>query len=281
MANAVSIVFHGRFIEEDIEHIRNATMYSDNVILSTWSGSVSIKTEKYLNTIGCRVIMSDDPGSLKSYYHSGNIKQLNVNRQIVSFLAAVPYINHEIVLKQRPDLKINYSQLPLEINDTIYVLPETTINPKRKFGPDLYLHYCDWAHLSYLRNLTKLHTIDEKNFLIDNHYYLGAELRVSKLAAEQILSIMLCGIDPQMYSNKDLIILRKLDTKYANNFTIMHQIDYHLRKYKGVSIRYINRKYDDGYINFLRRLFFFIFYLRVVITSRIKNRRLNDSNNDN
>jgi hypothetical protein len=277
-----TIILHGRAGIGDEIRIDQAVKCSTDVIFSTWDGAEYDAISKYAQAKGCNVLRSIDPGSSESYIQNRTQKFLNVDRFMCSFKLGLKFAKHDYVIRARPDLEIDYSQLwkiGQRNTDKILCLNSTTVAPERFFGPTFYSHACDWCHgglRDYFAKAIEEHKISEAKLCLLNPIRNGLQLWSAHLSAEQIITLIYLGRDPELFSNFDTRVegLKAVHEVFKEKFLNLSKEDvpHYLPKYRGISNQfyiYKTRDFSDtGSISF--NFISLIAYFRLMIFDRFQ-----------
>lgn len=142
-----SIILQGLVDPKDLLAVENACKFSDNVIISTWSNSVSDKTARAIEDLGGSLVFADDPGTISKYQQAGISKGFNFHRQITGTLVGAKSAKYDKVIRTRTDVTADFTEvlrLLLSSRKHIASANITAVCPARLFAKSLWFHGSDW-----------------------------------------------------------------------------------------------------------------------------------------
>ena len=198
---SLSIVFQGIFNSDQLQHIRDARVVSDDVIFSTWQNLLSNDDRSLLLSEGVSIIEQPDPCSIEAYQHFGYEKYLNLNRQIRGGLAGIQSAKNTYVIRTRPENNMNYGrffEVWRESGKRFGALNTTTTCPARVLGYPYLFHISDHAHVGRKTCFTaclKGLDFDETKFKLPSAIIINDMLWRVSLSIEQIYTLILSEQD--------------------------------------------------------------------------------------
>lgn len=197
-----SIVLNGLYDPSKLANVRIAREHSDEVIVSTWSETLTSADREALEALSVIVVASPDPGAPHlTYEQSGIEKRLSVRRQVLSARAGVEKASHPVVIRSRVDATLDYDrfhQIWSCSGRRFGAVNLTSVCPSRLLGYPYLFTISDWCHIGRTADLLRGY---ESTEIDENRLCRTAPLRCgdmtwhSRLAVEQAIALLLSGSD--------------------------------------------------------------------------------------